>query len=233
MVQTAVYDPVVVEPQLTSDKVRELVQRQTESAKLDYKAAYDPSDARAKAELAKDIIAMANTAGGYIVIGVANDTQLLGLTDADAERIDESVIRSQIAGYVNVPIGTFVHNSVRHEGTRLCIITVLPLESRLAVVEAQGQYSVGSNRSHAFRRGDVLVRHGSKSETWNQADADFLARRISLAQKEQWRQEFAADLRAVVAIVRGEPPPVGPQSFDLPPEEFLQLSLQLLRGSHG
>ena len=40
MARTAVFDPIVVEPKLTPEKVRELVERRMESAKLDYKQDY-------------------------------------------------------------------------------------------------------------------------------------------------------------------------------------------------
>ena len=44
MAETALFDPVVVEPNLTALKVKELVSFKRESAKLDYKVTLDVSD---------------------------------------------------------------------------------------------------------------------------------------------------------------------------------------------
>lgn len=234
MVATAAYDPVIVEPQLTPLKIAELVQRRTESAKLDYKREYDPSDAKNRIMLVKHVLAMANTAGGYVVFGVDDDGTLIGLDTTVAGRLDEATIRAQVAGYSSVPINLFVDNRVMYEETRLVVVTVLPLMDRIAVVNADGQYHEGSRQSFAFRKGDVLVRHGSASERWNQADADYLFRRAALAQKEQWLQEFSRDLSRVVQLARGDATPViDEHTFEMAPEEFQKTVTQLLRERNG
>src|SRR5688572_1657008 len=127
MAETAQYDPVVVEPALTELKVRELVAFKRESAKLDYKVSLDVSDTKHKVELVKDLMAMANTAGGYIVVGVDNAGNVAGCDATLADRMDESVIRSQLAGYTSARIALFVDNRVSYEGIRLVVITVLPV----------------------------------------------------------------------------------------------------------
>lgn len=234
MVATAAYDPIVVEPQLNSLKVRELVERRSESAKLDYKRDYRPSEAKSKIQLVKHVLAFANTAGGYIVIGVDDDGTLAGIDKDAASRLDEATIRAQIAGYTSVPTPLFVDNKIQYQGTALAIITVLPLMDRIAVASADGQYQDGKHQSFAFRKGDVLVRHGSASERWNQNDADFLLRRASLAHKEQWLQEFSRDFNRVGQIAGGAVVPVvDERTFETPPEEFQKTVTQLLRMKNG
>jgi hypothetical protein len=234
MVATAAYDPIVVEHQLTPLKVAELVERRTESAKLDYKRAYDPSDAKSRIMLVKHALAMANTAGGYVVFGVDDDGTLLGVESTATGRLDEATIRAQIAGYSSVPIHLYVDTRIEYEGKRLVIVTVLPLMDRIAVVNADGQYHDGSRQSFAFRKGDVLVRHGSASERWNQDDADYLFRRIALAHKDQWLQEFSRDLSRVVQLTRGDATLViDEHTFEMSPEEFHKTVTQLLRESNG
>lgn len=234
MVATAAYDPVVVEPALTPLKVEELIQRGAESAKLDYKQEYDPSDAKNRIMLVKHVLAMANTAGGYIVIGVDDDGTVLGLDPSLVSRLDEATLRAQVAGYTSVPLRLFVDNTIEYNKLRFVIVTVLPLMDRIAVVGADGQYQDANRHTHAFRKGDVLVRHGSASERWNQNDADFILRRAALAQKEQWLQEFASDFNRVVQLARGDTLPViDERVFDLPADEFQKTVTRLLRGGNG
>lgn len=228
MPHPAEHDPVVVEPQLTPEKIEELLTRGRESAKLDYKESFDPSDSCHRFQLTKHIVAMANTVGGYIVIGVEDDGTPVGLAPAEANRIDEATIRSQVSGSIVPSISIFVDSNVDWNGIRFVIITVLPHKERILVLTSDGQCHDGGRQYHVFREGDVFVRHGSASERWNQEDADFLLDRASLRQKEEWREEFREDFQAVLGLT-ARSSDVGPSAFGLSPEEFRQLILRLLR----
>lgn len=231
MAETALFDSVVVEPDLTPQKIAELLGRGRESAKLDYKLTYDPSDTTARVELAKDVMAMSNTAGGYLVIGVSDDRTAEGLTEAAAGSIDEATIRAQVAGYTSARIPIFVDNGVVHEKVRFAVITVLPVRSTLVVVETVGNRRDGRA---VFRPGDVLVRHGSASERWNQADVDFLLRRVVEHRKEEWLRDFGDDLRKLIGTAT--PPSLGvvtEAAYESSPEDFQELVLSLLRRVNG
>jgi len=229
MVQTAQYDPIVVEPQLTTDKIRELFARGSESAKLDYKSEYDPSDTTHKVKLAKHVLAMANTAGGYVVVGVHDDGQRRGLYKAAVDRIDEAVVRSQIAGYTSVPIPLFVAKPIEHEGLTFAIVTVLPVTHTIVVAVADGN----SPDKTLFRKGDVLVRHGSASERWTHNDAEFMLQRIVNTRKEEWLREFGHDLARLVRLPGASVPEIDESAYELSMEDFQKLGIQLMRRSNG
>ncbi len=230
MVQTAQFDPIVIEPELTTEKIAELFIRSTESAKLDYKSAYDPSDTTHKVRLAKHVLAMANTAGGYVVIGVLDDGRRCGLEKTAVDRIDEATVRSQIAGYTSARIPLFVARPIEYEGLSFAIVTVLPVSGTIVVAAADGNSPDGN----LFRKGDVLVRHGSSSERWNQADAEFMLRRIVSCRKEEWVREFGSDLSRVFRVAGGaSPPTVDETAYEISAEDFQNLAIQLMRRSHG
>lgn len=228
MAHPAEHDPVVVEPSLTSEKVEELLTRGRESAKLDYKSMFDPSDSCHRFQLTKHIVAMANTVGGYIVIGVDDDGTPVGLDAGEANRIDEATVRSQVSGSITPSLSIFVDSSVEWNGDRFAIVTVLPHKERILVFESDGQCHDGQRQYHVFREGEVVVRHGSASERWNQEDADFLLDRASLRQKEQWREEFREDFQAIFGSTLNSND-VGPTAFGDSPTEFRQRVLGLLR----
>jgi hypothetical protein len=233
VVRTAVFDPIVVEPQLTTEKVRELIERGRESAKLDYKETFDLSSTVHKVRLVKHILAMANTAGGYIVIGVADDGTRMGLPSGLATKLDEAAIRSQVAGYTKASVPVFVDAPVVHDSKEYAIITVLPLMDRIAVAESAGGYADAGKQKTMFNKGDVLVRHGSASERWNQDDADYLLTRIASAQKDAWAEEFGKDLRRLSKAAGGGPLPIDEGVYELPAAEFQKIVIDLMRSRHG
>lgn len=230
MVQTALFDPIIVEPVLTPLKITELLSARRESAKLDYKLTLDLSETGSKVELVKDLMAMANTAGGYIVVGVDDAGTVRGLDETAAQKFDETVVRSQLAGYTSARIPVFVNNRVIEDERHLVVITVLPVINTLVVAESDG--NVPSGRA-VFRKGDVLVRHGSASERWNQRDVDFLLERVIASRKDDWLREFGRDIRHLAGFLGAAPPTVGAESYDLPPEEFHSLVTNLLRRGNG
>lgn len=62
-------EPVVVEPVVNREKLRELLALETEYPPLDFKSGCDLAEKRDQVELAKDVGAM-SVRGGFLVIGV-------------------------------------------------------------------------------------------------------------------------------------------------------------------
>jgi predicted HTH transcriptional regulator len=72
-----------------------------ESAKLDFKSAFDPFAAQDWCELIKDIVAMANSGGGLIVFGVNDDGSLTTVDLKQILALDPATIVDKIEKYTN------------------------------------------------------------------------------------------------------------------------------------
>lgn len=108
----------------------ELLQ-QGESKELDFKGpmAWDCKGDKKKGccDLAKDIIAMANTHGGKIVIGVKEappKNEILGLSDEQLKTWDTTRLNQFLAAYVSTPINTTMVKRTSQGGT--CIVIDIP-----------------------------------------------------------------------------------------------------------
>lgn len=236
MVASAAFDPIVVEPQLTGAKIEELLTRKRESAKLDYKREWDPRSKRDVVELTKDLVSMSNTAGGYLVIGVGDAGEEIGLTDDQANRIDEATVRAQVHAYIGTPLDLFLDKTVVWHDKKYAIVTVLRCHRSPVVFEKIGQYAdpgPSGKPTIVFREGDVFVRHGSASERWNQEDVRTIYARVVEREKERWLAEVLPDVRRLIesAGAGAAPAPTAGELLRVDAETFDRLLKQISRGS--
>jgi hypothetical protein len=184
---------VVVEPLVSEEKLRQLLDEQVESVSLDYKSACDLRDKGAAVELAKDIAAM-EVHGGFIVIGADDRGQPVGNMQSDvAGLFDEATLRAKLRKWIPEPLDLL---AARHEvaGSWIVMIYVGPNPQGFAVFQADGQYVDASGQQRtAFRKGNVFARHGTASEPWGQSDIQYVLERVVASRKEEWRREVAAD----------------------------------------
>jgi hypothetical protein len=223
----------VVEPVVTAEKLRQLLDEGHESATLDYKSACDLNDKHDCVELAKDVGAM-QVVGGFLVIGADDHGTPTGmLTEPSAKLLDEATLRAKLRSYLSEPfdIRSQVHDI---DGTHVGVIYVGPNPKGFAVFKTDGQYTDAQGRQQTpFRKGDVFVRHGSASERWQQQDIDPIIEKIVATRKEQWRKEFTADLGPLIEegrlgreVARA---PASALTWELDEETFLSAVIEQLR----
>src|SRR5260370_3225196 len=112
-------------PTITSELTAILL-RGRESKDFDYKAAsaWDESDKKACCELVKDILAMANTLGGYIAIGVSEQPggfSFDGVSTTQADSFDTSRLNRFLQKYAAPPINALLRK-VTHDCKHFILI---------------------------------------------------------------------------------------------------------------
>lgn len=114
---------------------RDLIYRGVESDELDYKAAMNwnkiPRAGRAK--IVRHAIALANTKGGYVVIGVGEDASghpsvYTGLSREEAHSFDPSIVGPFINRHVEPPIDFTIERPVV-DGKRYAVFVVRPFSA--------------------------------------------------------------------------------------------------------
>lgn len=94
-------------------EIEQIIMRGYESKTLDYKGPckWSEGDKKACCELVKDILAMGNTGGGYLVIGVAESQggfDYIGLSDEQLSSFETSRINRFLQQYSDPPINCIV-----------------------------------------------------------------------------------------------------------------------------
>jgi hypothetical protein len=143
---------------------------ETETADLDFKGSFDPSALQAWCELIKDMVAMANSGGGVILVGV-NDDGSPAVTDIEVVvAVDPAKIADKIKKYTDQHVAGFSLVKGSRRGQPVAVLSVAPVPIPI-IFTAPGTYEVGGGKQKtAFAKGTVYFRHGAKSEPGTSAD---------------------------------------------------------------
>lgn len=138
-----------------------------ETIDLDYKEYIDLSKKDARASLAKDIIAMANTVGGTIIIGVAEPApgrfEKVGLDEDRMKSFEATRVGNAIKKYIGSVISVSVKR-VRSRSKSFALIKVPPCDGTIAMACCdnelanlyQGRIYVRDNSAQSIELRDSL-----------------------------------------------------------------------------
>lgn len=151
---------------LSQDALRYLIECHGECEHLDFKLKLDIDNPRSVIGIVKDIIAMKNTGGGYIVFGVEDKTwKVIGATQDT--RIDTKFFRDKIQMYAGVDVDfDYVGHPIYINGTSMyipfiCVRGVKDL-SKLKI-PTQCHISSLQNEKWGIRKGETYIRDGDET----------------------------------------------------------------------
>ena len=148
------------------DKKIEMLIQHGEDTKVDYKrtiAINSKSDRKGRAELVRDLIAIANAheeTTGYLLIGV--NEQAAGtsdqLVDCQGLDLDDGLMHQIIDEFVDVPI-TFTFRYQEYKGVMIGIIEIPFSDNRFHVVKKD---YTSSDNTQLLRTGESWIRRGAR-----------------------------------------------------------------------
>ena len=157
-----------------------------ESKDSDYKLSYDPADGRAKLDLAKNLVAMANSGGGRIIIG-RDEIKSPGISKQTAAELDSAKVADAVGNCVTPAQVHLSHSLEKLPNGKL--VTSIEIEAaEIPLVMAKDGVWKGSDPNTdkpLFLRGDIWVRHSSKTERISYEDVRAWIARARRAEKEQ------------------------------------------------
>lgn len=163
-----------------------------ESAELEFKTSFNPK--HEWCELIKDIVAMANSGGGRILVGVKDDGSASNADITQLFDADLADIINRICAYTDVNFSAFTISPLHYDGTTVAEISIQSAAT-LLVFGKSGNYADSQGKQKcAFNPGTLYVRHGPKSEP---ATTDDL-RTIIQRNVDRDRQSLLVNLRQVI-----------------------------------
>jgi hypothetical protein len=194
---------------LIHSMIERAVAAKRESKTLDFKRSFDPGSTAEWCELVKDLVAIANSGGGYIIIGVNDDgtyapDAILGPVLA----LDPAVLTDKVARYTGVQFDGCSIVEGQRDGRQVAVLVVTGA-TRPLIFEKPGTYPSGDGKQKtAFGTGTLYVRHSAKSEPATSDDISRIVERLLQAVRKEWM----AGVRRVVNAPIGSAISVTPPS---------------------
>lgn len=189
-----------------SDLIQRALKAKRESKYIDFKGSLDFAEPHSWCEIVKDIIAMANSGGGVLLIGLDNMGKPTGFDPASILSLDDAVVTDRIRKYTGVQFDAFTISEETKAGKRLAAILIDGVSIPI-VFTSPGTYAVSDKKQKtAFSVGTVYFRHGAKSEPGTTDDL----RKAMERQLESIRHSWLQGVRKIVKA------PPGSQVYTFP-----------------
>jgi hypothetical protein len=188
------------------DPITKATQASRESKYVEFKEAFDAASEGEWCEVIKDMLAIANTGGGVIVVGVDNHGNPTGFDITPLLAIDPADVANRIHRYTETHFADFDICGVDRSGAHIAVIVLRAPEYPIAFCKP-GTYAVpGGKQKSAFAQGAVYFRHGAKSEPGVTEDLrKFVDRKL-----EALRREWLEGVRRVITAPSGSTVAVHP-----------------------
>ena len=197
-----------------STPLAELLTVTAESAELDFKSSFDPAHPGDWIELIKDVVAMSNSGGGTVLIGLNDEGLPSGADAASVLAVDPADITNKIHKYTATQFHAFEILECQKNDVDVCAIRVGAVRIPMVFTKVGTYETAPGKQKTVFSVGTVYFRHGAKSEPAASDDLrDFLTREVE-ATKRSWLDGIAKVVEAPtgsrVAILPPVDQPAGP-----------------------
>lgn len=188
-----------------------------ESEKVEFKESLDTKSKTAWLEILKDIVAIANSGGGVLLIGVKDDGHVSGNDVNDLLNYDPADLTNKMFAYTGRHFSDFRITRVERDGQPVAAIEIGRVSVPLVFTTPGNYVGADGKQKNAFIAGAVYFRHGAKSEPATSDDLQqFIKREIDIV-KESW----LSGIRKVVEA------PEGSKIMVLPPDAAISESKDL------
>lgn len=171
----------------------------SERGDIEFKSSFDLGSAAEWVELVKDFVAIANSGGGMLCIGLNSDGTPSSFDAAQIFTLDPADIIDKIFKYTGQQFDGFDIIATDKEGHSILAIVISPAPLPLIFVKP-GTYDAGAGKQKtAFSSGTVYFRHGAKSEPGSTDDL----RLFIEARLEEVRKSWLEGISKVVEAPSG------------------------------
>ena len=204
--------------------MEEALKATKESQRLDFKRQFDPSSQGEWCELIKDIVAIANSGGGIILIGLCDDGSSSELKPTGGQKLDPAMVDDKIFKYTSQHLSGLQLVQAQ-KGTQEILAILIPSVDFPIIFTSPGTYPVGDGRQQtAFGRGTLYYRHGAKSDVAAPEDVRSIFDNLLMTRREEW----LGNIRRVVEAPAGSVVHVIPSQYKTNEDSASKVGVRLV-----
>jgi hypothetical protein len=177
-----------------------------ENKTVDFKSRFDPGSDAEWVEFVKDLVAMANSGGGVILLGVQDDASASGADISSVLRLDPAQLTDKIFRYTGEHFSGFDIREAMRDGNAIAVVEVQQSEDLLVFIRPGNYVSDNGKEKSAFAIGGVYFRHGAKSEPCTPSDLRRHVQGLVSTERSRWmtgiRQVVEAPKGTEVAVIQ-------------------------------
>jgi hypothetical protein len=182
-----------------NDLLIQALDDKAESDKVDFKEMFDVSSKADWCELIKDIVAMANSGGGILLIGINDMGQPSGCDVTKFLDSDPADITNKLFSFTGKHFGNFTIISAQKENQTIAALVVGRTSMPLVFIKTGDYLDRNGKQKQAFTNGMVYFRHGAKSEPCTSDDLQqFVTREVEIL-----RDAWLSNIRKVIEAPEG------------------------------
>jgi hypothetical protein len=203
---------VIADGVMTEERLLALIKLDNEEDALDFKRTYDLSKTEDLVKCVKVVVSIANSGGGYIVLGVdeVNEPErrhtVVGCPENHLSQLDPTDIHNKLERFVEEPLDVQlrIHRPMELGGIPVVLIFVPRTQTLPLTFKIRGEYAAtDANGKHQrmrteFRPGEIWVRRGAACIQASARDWRRIRSQIRLAERAKWTE----DLLGVTPLVQ-------------------------------
>lgn len=177
-------------------RVEKCLNAKRESKTVEFKESFDPANAGGWCEILKDIVAIANSGGGAIAIGLDSRGTSSGADVSASFNVDSAVVTDKVASVTGHHFTDFEIIEAEKGGQKLAVIAIGAVAFPLVFEKAGNYHASDGKQKTAFAKGTVYFRHGAKSEPGNTEDIRGVIERKLESIRKDWMDGVKKVVRA-------------------------------------
>ena len=185
--------------------------RTAEDADLDFKESFDAGNNGDWLEIVKEVVAMANSGGGCIIIGLRDDGLPSGVDVSSVIAMDPAVLTDKIYKYTGAQFHEFGIRGAVKDTAAVCLIRVYGCRVPLVFTKVGTYETVPGKQKNAFSQGAIYFRHGAKSEPATMDDLRQCIEREVDRLRSSWLDGIAkvveAPVGSQIVVIPADAPP--------------------------
>ena len=168
---------------LSDDKIEFILNYKSETTLIDNKETFNTDEQREWLNITRDIIAFANTCGGYLVFGIKDKTfEKIGIAEKDWKQLtDPDNIHKKVNAYIQPPLTSLTCKHKIIDNKCFVIVHIPESSGNTHIIVKEGKFRDRSGEDVIrLRKGEIYVRRSGSTQIIEPIDLDgVISRRIN------------------------------------------------------